>query len=251
MSQAAPLALTESTRSFLSARWERLCLFNYPVPAEVLAPHLPPGLELDLWQGRPYVSLVAFDFQDTRVLGIPWPGFRNFPEINLRFYVRHGDRRGVAFIRELVPNPLVAWIARTLYNEPYKAATMMSRHEFGKDALVVEHRVTLRNVAHSISVRAAHEPDDPGTDARAEFFKEHSWGFGTSRRGELLRYEVRHPLWRTHAVLSYDLRWDFAAVYGEKWRFLNEAEPASVYLAEGSEILVSPELGSGWASSKP
>lgn len=242
MSQAAPLALTECTRAFLSARWERLCLFNYPVPAEILAPHLPPGLELDRFEGEPYVSLVAFDFRETRVLGIPWPGFRNFPEINLRFYVRHGERRGVAFIRELVPNPLVAWIARTLYNEPYRSVRMTSRHEFGKGALTVEHEVSERGVSHTISVCAALDADEPGTDVRAEFFKEHSWGFGISRRGRLLRYEVRHPVWRTHAVASYKLKWDFGTIYGEKWRFLNGTEPASVYLAEGSDILVSPEL---------
>lgn len=243
MNQAAPLALTECSRAFLSARWERLCLFNYPVPEAALAPHLPPGLELDRWEGDPYVSLVAFDFGQTRVLGIPWPGFRNFPEINLRFYVRHGERRGVAFLRELVPNPLVAWIARTLYNEPYSAVRMKSRHAFEKDTLVVEHEITESKVRHSLSVRAQLAPDEPGTDERAEFFKEHSWGYGTSRRGKLLRYEVRHPLWRTHAVTSYELSWDFAAAYGEKWRFLNATKPASVYLAEGSEILVSPELG--------
>lgn len=243
MNQAAPLALTECSRVFLSARWERLCLFNFPVPEATLAPHLPPGLKLDLWEGEPYVSLVAFDFQETRVLGIPWPGFRNFPEINLRFYVRHGERRGVAFLRELVPNPLVAWIARTLYNEPYSAVRMKSRHAFEKDALVVEHEIVERKVRHALSVRAQLEPDEHGTDERVEFFKEHSWGYGTSRRGKVLRYEVRHPLWRTHAVQSYELKWDFAAVYGEKWRFLNDAKPASVYLAEGSEILVSPELG--------
>ena len=98
-------------RAFLSARWERLCLVTYDVDPARLAPLLHPELELDTRDGRAFVSLVAFDFLDTRVLGIPWPGYRSFPEVNLRFYVRHGDRRGVVFIREYVPKRLIAWIA--------------------------------------------------------------------------------------------------------------------------------------------
>src|SRR3954469_20731239 len=109
---------------FLTARWSNLCLLTYAVPPALLEPRLPPGLDLDLRDGQAFVSLVAFDFLDTRVLGVPWPGFRNFPEINLRFYARRGDERGVVFVREWVPQRLVAWLARTLYNEPYAAAAM-------------------------------------------------------------------------------------------------------------------------------
>jgi hypothetical protein len=78
---------------FLTARWSNLCLLTYAVPPSLLEPRLPRGLTLDLRAGDAFVSLVAFDFLDTRVLGIPWPGFRDFPEISLRFYVRRGDDR--------------------------------------------------------------------------------------------------------------------------------------------------------------
>src|SRR3569623_1835388 len=104
---------------FLSARWSNLCLFTYPVPAAMLEKRLPPGLELDTREGQAFVSLVAFDFLDTRVLGVPWPGYRNFAELNLRFYVRRRRsaaeaaaqapaERGVVFVREFVPQRLVA-----------------------------------------------------------------------------------------------------------------------------------------------
>src|SRR5262249_7166885 len=113
--------------TFLTARWSNLILATYAVPEELLAPRLPRGLELDRRDGQCFVSLVAFDFLRTNVFGIPWPGFRNFPEINLRFYVRSGDRRGVVFIREFVPKALVAWLARMFYNEPYEATSMSSQ----------------------------------------------------------------------------------------------------------------------------
>src|SRR5689334_13401141 len=99
---------------FLTARWENLCLVTYTVPPALLEPRLPPGLTLDTRDGQAFVSLVAFQFLGTRVLGVPWPGYRNFPELNLRYYVRHGEERGVVFIREFVPRQLVAWLARAV-----------------------------------------------------------------------------------------------------------------------------------------
>ena len=242
MSASEPLVLSESGCAFLSARWERLCLFNYSVEPESLSAYLPPGLSLDLLDGRAHVSLVAFDFLKTRVFGVSWPYFRNFPEINLRFYVREGERRGVAFIRELVPNPLVAWVARLLYNEPYYSLRMKSEVERAAELMSVRHTITSGKSQHSLLVRAQAEPIEAGVDEEAEFFKEHSWGYGTSRRGALVRYEVRHPLWRTHPVESYELEWDFGAVYGSQWSFLNQETPRSVYLAEGSAVVVSPKL---------
>ena len=98
---------------FLTARWANLALLTYRVPPGALAPYLPPGTEPDVRDGSAFASLVGFDFLDTRVLGIPWPGFRNFPEFNLRIYVRRGNERGVVFIREVVPQRLVAWVARS------------------------------------------------------------------------------------------------------------------------------------------
>lgn len=89
--------------AFLTARWSNLCLLTYAVPPELLEPRLPRRLSLDMREGRAFVSLVAFDFLETRVLEVPWPGYRVFPEINLRFYARDGEERGVVFIREFVP----------------------------------------------------------------------------------------------------------------------------------------------------
>ena len=113
-------------RPFLTARWENLLLVNFKTKAEILEPYLPKGCVLDTYEGSPFVSLVAFEFLETKVFRVKWPGFTNFPEINLRFYIRFGEQRGVCFIREYVPSFLVSSIARWLYNEPYLSAKMKS-----------------------------------------------------------------------------------------------------------------------------
>jgi len=232
--------LTLSRWSFLTAEWRHLCLITYAVAQARLQPLLPPGLTLDTVDGEAFVSLVAFDFLNTRVLGIPWPGYRDFPEINLRFYVREGERRGVVFVREFVPKRLIAWIARGLYNEPYSYAPMRSAVRSHEGKIEVEHNLVVAGRTQRILVSAEHREGIPDEASVAHFFKEHSWGYGRSRSGELVRYEVRHPVWATYPVERCDLDWDFAAAYGPEWADLGRTEPRSVILAKGSAIRVSP-----------
>jgi uncharacterized protein YqjF (DUF2071 family) len=224
--------------NFLTARWVNLVLMNYEVPREVLAARLPRGLELDEREGRHFLSLVAFDFLDTRVLGVPWPGHRNFPEINLRYYVRHGNQRGVVFVREYVPRMIVAQMASWIYNEPYVARPMTSVTRRVEGHLEVEHRLKLRSGTQRLSVRAEEKPMMEPVGSWADFFKEHQWGFGTDRRGRLMRYEVNHPVWETYPVVRWELDWDWEAVYGREWAFLSEAKPHSVLMAAGSPVQV-------------
>ena len=117
-----------SKRPFLTAQWRHLAILNYLVEPSLLGGLVPRGTELDAWQGRTYVSVVGFLFLNTRILGVPVPFHRHFEEVNLRFYVRReaedGWRRGVVFVKELVPKRAIAWVARAVYNENYVAVPM-------------------------------------------------------------------------------------------------------------------------------
>jgi hypothetical protein len=226
---------------FLTARWTNVFLATFSVPPDALLAHLPAGLDLDMRGGHVFASLVCFDFLDTRVMGIPWPGFRNFSEVNLRFYVRRGDERGVVFVREFVPQRFVAWMARTLYNEPYVAAPMSSTVTEGPDRILVEHRLTLGTHTHTLRVagdKPSHVPGPASTDA---FFKEHHWGYGKTRRGRTLRYHVWHPVWAVYPVREVEIDLDWAAVYGPAWAVMQGATPVSTVLAAGSSIAVYPK----------
>ena len=108
---------------FLTGEWRKLILVNYAVEPTILEKNLPAKTELDFWNGQTYISLVGFMFLRTKVLGLPAVFHREFPEVNLRFYVRRkvgGEwRRGVVFIKELVPKPVIALSANVLYGESY------------------------------------------------------------------------------------------------------------------------------------
>ncbi len=228
----------ENRRVFLAAEWRDLILCNFPVPDSVLTPYLPPGVELDRFEGSAYVSLVAFDFLNTKVMGFAWPGYVNFAEINLRFYVKKAGTRGVVFVREIVPQRLTVWIARLLYNEPYVAAPIRSTKRLTPDVLEKAYTLRWKGKDHELAAFAEPTPHMPPETGTEHFFKEHEWGFGRSRRGETTVYRVEHPFWNVHKVKSHRLSFDFAEVYGPQWAFLNGKEPSSVLLAEGSGITV-------------
>ena len=235
------------SRPFLTAEWRNLFIATYAVPPSLLEKRLPPGLELDTRDGDAFVSLVAFEFLRTapqfpllRSI-VPRVSLGNFPEINLRFYVRLGAERGVVFVRECVPRRLVAWLARVLYNEQYVAAPMYSTVREEPERLTVEHRLSWGGKTYTLSVTGAKPPVRPAETSDEHFFKEHHWGFCVSRRGLTIRYEVQHPVWEIYPVQSWRLDFDWAHVYGPEWKILNGKTPCSTVLAAGSGVSVFPK----------
>ena len=226
---------------FLRARWENLILITYSINPGLLEPLMPKGLEPDTINSNAFVSLVAFDFLDTKVRGIKVPFHVNFPEINLRFYVKTKEKRGVVFIRELVPKFFIARIANLLFNENYKSIKMTNQVE--KNSTVkVKHFGFYDGLKFEIRVEGENNPYLPSEDSLEHFFKEHEWGFGKSKRGETLIYRVEHPFWEIYPVKKYSLNFDFGAIYGKKWEFLNSQRPFNMTLAVGSAVKVFSAL---------
>lgn len=218
-------------------------MLNYEVPPEVLIPRLPSGVELDLWQGRALVSLVGFRFLHTKVKGIVLPWHRDFDEVNLRFYVRRempdGWRRGVVFVRELVPRPLIATVARVCYGEPYLAVPMHHRIEPAAGTpRRVEYGWRFRGESCHLRVETVGEPRPLRPGEEAEFITEHYWGYTSRRDGSTSEYEVAHPPWQVMDVRGASFSAPVAELYGADFREALGGQPASAFLAEGSAVTV-------------
>jgi uncharacterized protein len=225
-------------RPFLTAQWRDLIGVTFACEEERLAPYVPAGAVVDHLHGAARVSLVAFEFSRTRVRGVPIPGCIRFPEVNLRFYVRHGGERAVVFIRELVPRRMVATVARLRYNEPYVRVPMAcsSRVDATAGTTTVDHRFA---AGSSLRVTATLAAAVPSPDSDAFWLTDHALGVGTRRDGASVLYRVDHPSWPLHEVLDTRLDVDFAAVYGPEWAWLADATPSHVTLASGSAVTVS------------
>lgn len=236
-------ALKEKRRPvFLRAIWRDLAMLNWRVPPELLAPIVPRGTTLDTWNGDHWVSLVGLRFADTRVLGVPIPGHRDFPEINLRFHVRPegSGRRGVVFVKELVSLPAVAVLAALTYNEPY--ATRRLRFEAPTDVFAQPRHVSYswrhQKRWNRFGILTDPAPTTITEGSHAEFITEHHWGYTRQRDGSTIEYEVDHPRWRLFDARDVQLDVDFAAEYGPEFGKALRGPPDTVLFAEGSRIAI-------------
>lgn len=226
----------------MTAEWLKLILANYPVDPLILRPYLPAYTELDEWKGGTYVSLVGFMFRQVRVRGLRVPYHTEFPEVNLRFYVRHQKdgkwKRGVVFINEIVPKPAITWVANTLFREHYRTLPMRHEDQTEGETLKVGYRWKYQGHWNRLTVAAGATPAVLKPGSKEEFITEHFWGYtsmGPAHSGE---YEVAHPRWDIHPVRSYDISCDFGGLYGSAFTGLSGQAPVSVFLAEGSPVKV-------------
>lgn len=229
-------------KTFLSAAWRNLIMANYVIDPKILQPYLPCKTELDTFNDEHYVSLVAFLFQNVKVRGIAFPFHTNFEEVNLRFYVRYKEdniwKRGVVFMKEIVPKRMISFIANTLYGENY--VTLKTNHEWTqtKDELHVKYNWKIGNEWNHLNCVAEKNPEPIIENSPEEFITEHYWGYTFISKTCTGVYEVQHPKWRIHKVKSYDIFCSVQELYGEAFAETLKQKPASVFLAEGSDIKV-------------
>lgn len=231
-----------NSESFLEAEWKNLALFNYEVDREGLEKYLPAGTEIDIWNNKCYVSLVGFMFKNTKVQGVKVPFHINFEEVNLRFYVKRFEngewKRGVVFIKEIVPKSAITFIANTLYQEHYETQKM--RHEIieKENTNTFIYQWKSADKWNTIELETRNNLSEIEIDSEAEFITEHYFGYTKIDKETTFEYEVQHPRWEQLEVINHNINIDFKNTYGTDFEFLQNKKPTSVFLAEGSQITV-------------
>jgi uncharacterized protein YqjF (DUF2071 family) len=230
-------------RPFLTAQWRHLVMLSYEVDPAVLAPLVPAGTTLDAFEGRTLASVVGFRFLRTRLRRLPIPGHRSFDEVNLRFYVRREvagqTRRGVVFVRELVPRRAIAWLARRVYHEPYRAVPMRSTlPASGKTPARLVYAWRIGRRWQHVAATAVGEAAVPADDSEAAFLTHHLWGYTRQADGGTVEYEVEHPRWSVWSAADPSLDADVAALYGPAFVRALAGPPRSALIADGSAVIV-------------
>ncbi|RNA62033.1 DUF2071 domain-containing protein [Chryseobacterium nematophagum] len=224
--------------NFLKAEWRKLIIINYEIDPNIILKYVPKGTELDFYRGKCYVSLVGFMFLNTKLLGLPIPFHRNFEEVNLRFYVKKKEgnewKRGVVFIKEIVPKPALSFVANSIYKENYVTMPMRNIMQEKEGELLIKYSWQDKSW-HFMEITAENIPLPMEPDSEFEFITEHYFGF-TKKEDKTSEYEVCHPKWDYYSVKDYQLDIDFQKIYGNDFIGLNNQQPISIMLAEGSEI---------------
>jgi uncharacterized protein len=172
---------------------------------------------------------------NTRVLGFPIPFHRSFDEVNLRFYVRREECRGVVFIREIVPRAAIALVARRVYGENYVSLPM--RHQI--EASRVDYAWRFGGKWHRVAASALGPSMPLAPGSHEEFIAEHHWGY-TRRSADLtVEYHVEHPPWSVRVASAAAFEGAVAGLYPREFEFLDSRAPDSAFLADGSAVSVS------------
>jgi uncharacterized protein YqjF (DUF2071 family) len=228
--------------SFLTANWNNLALINYEIDHKTLEGYLPNGTEIDYWNNKCYVSLVGFMFNNTKILGVKIPFHINFEEVNLRFYVKRFEngewKRGVVFIKEIVPKPAITFIANTLYNEHYQTNKMKHSVTGNDISTIFLYQWENDNKWNSIQLETNPNQTEIELNSEAEFITEHYFGYTKYDGNTTFEYEVTHPRWQQLNVINCKIDVDFKNNYGRDFSFLQNLKPISAFLAIGSKITV-------------
>ena len=227
---------------FLKANWENIIMVNYEIDPEILRPFLPKGVTIDLFEGKAYISLVGFMFKKTKIFNIPIPRFGTFEEINLRFYVKreegHFVKRGVVFINETIPYPLVAWVANWLYKEHY--SVVPTKHLFSKSESTqqLQFEWLANKKWNSIFVETETQLKEMEPNSFEEFIYQHYYGFTKVSENATEEYRLQHPRWKVYPVTKYAINCDFSAMYGKEFSIINHTQPKAVFVADGSAVKI-------------
>lgn len=237
-------------RPFLKAEWTKLLLLSFRVPPEVIGRLAPPGTEPDLLDGQAYASVVGFLFGNGRLFGLRMPGSGLFGEVNLRFYVRReaaGEiRRGVVFVQEMVPRPVVAATARWLYNQNFVMRRMRVDHAADGRSLATGDTVGYqwrtgrgaRRRWNCMSGRVAAPLQLPAPGSWEEFIIDHVWAYGVGRDGATREYRVERPPWRIAPASEVTWNCDVAATWDSPLARHVATQPVMTMIADGSPVRV-------------
>ena len=180
----------------MTQTWLNLLFAHWPVDRTMLRALVPAALELDLFDDVAWVGVVPFYMTNVSPRGVPaMPWVSEFPELNVRTYVRAGRKPGVYFFSLDAARVLAVRAARFLFNLPYFVASMdvqVSPHG-------VVHYRSDRQAAPAAGFSAAYRPYGPPFTAAPgsleHFLTERYCLYNVDARGVPYRLDIHHPPW--------------------------------------------------------
>jgi hypothetical protein len=180
--------------------WLDLLFIHWPVPASEIARHLPPGLEVDTYDGQAWIAVVPFRMRDVRPRWLPSiPGISHFPELNVRTYVVRDGKPGVWFFSLDADNAFAVRTARTFYSLPYFRAQMRcSRRDAWIDYSSRRNDSRAEPACFEGRYRRLEAMESVQPGSLEHFLTERYCLYTADPEGRTLRAEIHHRPWPLH-----------------------------------------------------
>jgi len=228
--------------SLLTAEWTNLVVATFETEKKFLEKFLPRKTELNDWNGKYFMSLVGFMFNKPSLWGIPSPIYRQFEEVNLRFYVKNqeGTKKAVVFIKEIAPSYPIGFIAKYLYHENFIALPMKHSNQINNQKRNTEYYWKVNNDWNFLKMKTGLDLDIEKTPANSleSFIADHYWGY-TKSENKTYEFKIQHRPWNIYLSLSFEMNIDSKELYGEGFAEYFSQKPISAFFMDGSLTKVS------------
>ena len=180
----------------MTQTWHDLLFAHWPIDAGILREKVPPEFELDLFDRTAWLGIVPFHMTNVAPRGVPaLPWISEFPELNVRTYVRVGDRPGIYFFSLDAGSAVAVQAARALFNLPYYSAVMTVRLQNDR----VEYDSRRERGSPAAVFSATYGPIGPSfppvSGSLEHFLTERYCLYHLHHRGTPYRLEIHHPPW--------------------------------------------------------
>jgi uncharacterized protein YqjF (DUF2071 family) len=210
--------------------WHRTLFLHFRVEAKELAAFVPDAVELDLFHGKAWISVVVFTMEGVRPRLLPaWSPLSNFHELNVRTYVRGPDgMNGVYFLHIAAAKAISVSVARMLSVLPYQKAEI-SRTSNGDVRIACSSRTgpCLHTEFTPGDMIAAPRPLDIWLTERYAVYQQHGKA--------IWRYQVHHVPWPLRRVRINRLQ-----IESGKSLPLRPSDPDLAHWSEGVQVLSWP-----------
>jgi len=213
-------------------QWLDLAFFHWKVDVELIRAQLPEGLEVDLFEGEAWISVVPFRMTDVMLRGVPGiPGVSNFPELNVRTYVTRNGKPGVWFFSLDATKPLAVWAAKAFFHLPYFTARMECS---GYDEIQYNSVRSEDGGAFEATYRPTGEVFESEVGSIEEWLSERYCLYAESKKGDLFCGEVQHVKWPLQEV-EYEITKNSLA---ERVGIPLSCQPDLAHFARGVDVRV-------------
>ncbi|MCY2687409.1 DUF2071 domain-containing protein [Salinimicrobium sp. TH3] len=223
----------------ISSEFRKVALITYTISAEVVEKYLPDHTKLDFYNGECLISLVGFQVQKLKVSGVKLPLLKDFEEIDLQIYVKRFDgakwRKGVVVIKRIFDQPGAAALTNTIFKTNYTSLQATGTIKETEESLVVKYSWQYNKMNQNFQVRSSHLAAPYDTNTEAAFLLDRPYGY--LKAGEkTFEYQLDHVDWHLYTVEEYAVDIDFSRQFDPAFNLLNEQNPRSVILTEGSTV---------------
>lgn len=178
----------------LAQDWRFLTFMHWRVDIEKLRHHVPEGLEIDTFEGDAYIGLVPFMMKHVRPSWfVSTPGISNFPEFNIRTYVKKDGIAGVFFLTLEAKSLVTCNFAPRTYGLPYRYAKGNVKKSGDKWNWRSSRNNGQFKLAGTTEVIGEQMQAQPGS---LEEFLFERYSLYTSHKGSLRRGYTHHNKWK-------------------------------------------------------